>query len=211
MRAICLVLGIATVMSAGVALSNAKWAGGAETESQVAVAQAQQETPQSRLAAHFSYYMADQGVWRQEESKPQEGGPVAYIKRYEWGPGRAMVFDNTYAVMPDKSCRPFAHNVVIWDSKSKGVRAYIFHSAGVFGTADVELRGKQETVAELHLTLPNGAEARMRDTTDLSDPRQAVITGSAWNGQEWTTRPPVSWTRIDASQNPCALPPRTVQ
>jgi len=167
----------------------------------------QEQTPEKELSAAFLYYLSGDGLWKQDGTGADSGNnePLAYFKRYEWGPQRAMVFDDTFALMKDGSCRQWTHNVFVWDHQKKGIRGYIFHSAGFQFTVDVELGSAKHRTAELRGVLPNGSEIRMRDETDISDPQKTVIHASAWNGKDWTEHAPVSWVRISRDSDPCKL------
>ncbi len=165
-------------------------------------------SPQDGLDAFFAYYLRDGGLWRQdsEVQTGDEGTPIAYIKGYAWGPGRAMVYDDTYALLRDGSCKPWVHIVHVWDREKKVSRAHIFHSAGIFLTAEAKALSEMLREAEVRGALPNGTEVRMRDRTDISNPRRAVVTASTWDGKQWAPGRTVSWVRITAEANPCRLP-----
>lgn len=162
---------------------------------------------QSRLEGMFSYYLRDGGVWRQENKDFQEGEglPVAYVKKYSWGPGNTIILDDTYALMEDGACPQQAHNVMNWDRKENKIHVQVFHHSGVWVRGYAGKSGEHETSAELSGVLPDGSEMKMRDTTDLSDPDRAVITAMFWDGENWNKGDTVSWIHVSADEKPCGF------
>lgn len=162
---------------------------------------------EARLGAVLSYYLRDGGVWRQEDAshEPGSGSPVAYVKRYQWGPGRTTVLDDTFALKEDGSCDQWTHNVFHWDHREGRVRGQLFHFSGAWFSGLISKAGEHENAAEFSGVLPDGTELAMRDTTDLSDPNEAVVTAWIRNGGTWTRADSVSWVRVTSREKPCGL------
>jgi hypothetical protein len=170
-------------------------------------AQEAEPTREERLAEVFAHYLKDGGIWRLENDDHEagSGSPVAYVKQYQWGPGRAIVLDDTFALLEDGTCQQWTHNVFHWDMQEGAVRGQIFHFAGAWFTGLVHVAGENETAADFGGVLPDGTEFRMRDSTDLSDPRKAVVTAFLPDGESWTESEPVAWVQIVADDRPCGL------
>jgi hypothetical protein len=165
------------------------------------------DSAEERLAGLFGYYLKEGGLWRQDNADREagDGSPVAYVKRYAWGPGNVVVLDDTFALMEDGECEPWAHNVFHWDVAEQVVRGQIFHRAGAWFSGLVRRTGDHETTAELHGILPDGSQLTMRDTTDRSDPDRVVVTALFADGDTWTAGDQVSWVHLAAADRPCGI------
>lgn len=172
-----------------------------------ALAQDAEPSIETRLDSVFSYYLKGGGVWRQENAGYQagSGSPVAYIKRYQWGPGKAMVLDDTFALMADGTCTQWTHNVFNWDRREQSIRGQVFHFAGPWFSGLITKTGDHETAGEFAGIMPDGSEVRMRDTTDLSNPRVAVVTALVSDGKDWNRGDSVSWTHVTSEVKPCGF------
>ena len=171
------------------------------------LSQAPGVTAEGHLGAVFSYYLKDGGVWRQdnEEHDARSDSPVAYIKRYQWGPGRAIVVDDTFALMADGECQPWTHNVFHWDIAESAVRGQVFHRAGVWASGLIRMAAEHQSTAEFTVVLPDGTESKMRDRTDLSDPHRAVVTAFLRDREAWKEGDQVSWAHVTTRDKPCGF------
>ena len=162
---------------------------------------------ESRLSDILGYYFKGEGMWRQDNADfvTGSGSPVAYIKQYSWGPGKAMVFDDTYVLMEDGSCRPWAHLVFNWDFKEQRVQGNIFHAEGLWFTGVISKSGELSTSAVFSATMPDGSEFRMRDSTDLSNPKVATISAEIWDGQTFVPADESGWTLVEDGAHSCEL------
>ncbi len=162
---------------------------------------------ESLLSSVFAYFLKDGGVWRQDNAGYQagSGSPVAYIKRYQWGPGRTVVLDDTFALMEDGSCTHWTHNVFNWDRRERAIRGQIFHFAGPWFSGLITRSGEHETAADFVGILPDGSEVRMRDSQDLSNPRVAVVTALVSDGENWRQGDSASWVQVTSEVKPCGL------
>ena len=133
------------------------------------------------------------------------GLPVAYVKKYIWGPGKAIVVDDTYAVMEDGSCRQWTHGVFNWDFKKRQVQGNIFHTEGLWFTGLISKTGELSTSAVFSATMPDGSEFRMRDSTDQTNPRKAAISVEIWDGQKFVRADDSAWTLVEDGTSPCGL------
>jgi len=169
------------------------------------LAQMGDASAEKHLGEVFSYFLKDGGIWRQDNSDHEAGtaSPVAYIKRYRWGPGRAIVLDDTFALSEDGECKPWTHNVFHWDAAENVVRGQIFHHVGARFSGLIRPTGEHQTAAELSGTLPDGRTLEMRDTTDLSDPHRAVVTAFIANGDTWNESDQVAWVQVITEDKPC--------
>lgn len=170
-------------------------------------AQAAKASAEGHLSEAFSYYLKDGGVWRQDNAEHEAGSdsPVAYIKHYQWGPGRAIVVDDTFALMEDGECQQWTHNIFHWDVAENALRGQVFHISGVWLNGLIRVAGEHQRTAELSGMAPDGTKIRMRDKTDLSDPHKAAITAFFPDGDSWKERDQVIWTHVTTPTKPCGL------
>ena len=175
--------------------------------SQSLSAQTSGVSAEDRLAEIFSYYLKDGGIWRQDNVDREAGSdsPVAYVKRYQWGPGRSIVLDDTFALMEDGQCKAWTHNVFHWDTSENVVRGQIFHLSGARFSGLIRMTALHQTSAEFAGVLPDGTEFKMRDKTDLSDPHEAVVTAFIPDGEGWSESAQVSWVQVTTSGKPCGF------
>lgn len=154
----------------------------------------------------FAYYLKDNGYWRQDNQdfKAGSGSPVAYLKEYSWGLDGVIVIDDTYALNEDGTCTQWTHNVFRWDEESNAISGQVYHFQGITAIGTVKRLEEDKTLAEFSVHLADGSQRRMKDVTDRSDPRKAVILASIWDGEKWNEHDAVSWRRIQKTDFACS-------
>jgi len=162
---------------------------------QTAVAQSEQ--PLGAVEQALSYYLAGGNHWRQDNQsfEPGTGTPTHWVRVMQWGPQRDVVIADAFAVYESQRCESIIHMVYRWDPELERIAVTSFGAAGLVGAGFIEPLGPERDRIVATVTLPDGSEARFRDTSDLSRRDEYSTSNERWVDGTWVPGGSARWQR----------------